>query len=177
MREAAGIRRLFAVRGLPQGAGKLVVLCWTMGGRFAKRPPSRRLFRTSSGRIAQLVEQLTLNQRVPGSSPGAPTKSPKQINQIPRMVRKCATSRTRRHATSDLHLCTRRSRSASDSGKRANHHLISSPDELEATHHWRDSAWGRRGLAFLALGPGNITREPTAFLADRASGWSHLPPD
>ena len=26
------------------------------------------------GRIAQLVEQLTLNQRVPGSSPGAPTK-------------------------------------------------------------------------------------------------------
>ena len=25
------------------------------------------------GRIAQLVEQLTLNQRVPGSSPGAPT--------------------------------------------------------------------------------------------------------
>jgi hypothetical protein len=28
----------------------------------------------TSGRIAQLVEQLTLNQRVPGSSPGAPTK-------------------------------------------------------------------------------------------------------
>ena len=28
------------------------------------------------GRIAQLVEQLTLNQRVPGSSPGAPTKFP-----------------------------------------------------------------------------------------------------
>jgi hypothetical protein len=28
------------------------------------------------GRIAQLVEQLTLNQRVPGSSPGAPTKNP-----------------------------------------------------------------------------------------------------
>src|SRR5262245_50967540 len=26
-----------------------------------------------AGRIAQLVEQLTLNQRVPGSSPGAPT--------------------------------------------------------------------------------------------------------
>ena len=44
-----------------------------MGGPFAKRPPSRRLFRTRSGRIAQLVEQLTLNQRVPGSSPGAPT--------------------------------------------------------------------------------------------------------
>src|SRR5262249_25657089 len=29
-----------------------------------------------SGRIAQLVEQLTLNQRVPGSSPGAPTTLP-----------------------------------------------------------------------------------------------------
>src|SRR5215813_7812469 len=28
---------------------------------------------SSDGRIAQLVEQLTLNQRVPGSSPGAPT--------------------------------------------------------------------------------------------------------
>jgi hypothetical protein len=27
------------------------------------------------GRIAQLVEQLTLNQRVQGSSPCAPTKS------------------------------------------------------------------------------------------------------
>src|SRR6266446_7399234 len=27
-----------------------------------------------SGRIAQLVEQMTLNHRVPGSSPGAPTK-------------------------------------------------------------------------------------------------------
>ena len=28
-----------------------------------------------AGRIAQLVEQLTLNQRVPGSSPGAPTST------------------------------------------------------------------------------------------------------
>src|SRR5215470_10034747 len=74
MREAAGIQRLFAVPAAPQRAGKLAPLCWTMGGRFAKRPPSRRLFRTRSGRIAQLVEQLTLNQRVPGSSPGAPTK-------------------------------------------------------------------------------------------------------
>src|ERR1700757_5436817 len=32
-----------------------------------------------SGRIAQLVEQLTLNQRVPGSSPGAPTKPFKHL--------------------------------------------------------------------------------------------------
>ena len=36
--------------------------------RSAGSPPLQ------SGRIAQLVEQLTLNQRVPGSSPGAPTK-------------------------------------------------------------------------------------------------------
>ena len=34
----------------------------------------RRLSGPSSGRIAQLVEQMTLNHRVPGSSPGAPTK-------------------------------------------------------------------------------------------------------
>src|SRR5262249_56544623 len=38
--------------------------------------PLRGLRRRHSGRIAQLVEQLTLNQRVPGSSPGAPTKNP-----------------------------------------------------------------------------------------------------
>ena len=34
-----------------------------------------------SGRIAQLVEQLTLNQRVPGSSPGAPTKQIKHLQR------------------------------------------------------------------------------------------------
>src|SRR5262249_5418161 len=33
------------------------------------------------GRIAQLVEQLTLNQRVPGSSPGAPTNKIKDLSQ------------------------------------------------------------------------------------------------
>src|SRR5262249_59934197 len=33
-----------------------------------------------SGRIAQLVEQLTLNQRVPGSSPGAPTNKINHLN-------------------------------------------------------------------------------------------------
>ena len=31
------------------------------------------ILKVTGGRIAQLVEQLTLNQRVPGSSPGAPT--------------------------------------------------------------------------------------------------------
>jgi hypothetical protein len=39
----------------------------------------RRLFPAGSGRIAQLVEQMTLNHRVPGSSPGAPTKHFKQF--------------------------------------------------------------------------------------------------
>ena len=37
-------------------------------------PLLRRLSGPVSGRIAQLVEQMTLNHRVPGSSPGAPTK-------------------------------------------------------------------------------------------------------
>ncbi|CAN0504480.1 unnamed protein product, partial [Phaeothamnion confervicola] len=47
--------------------------CWTLRNRFAKRRRPARDFRTGSGRIAQLVEQMTLNHRVPGSSPGAPT--------------------------------------------------------------------------------------------------------
>ena len=38
----------------------------------------RRLSGAGSGRIAQLVEQMTLNHRVPGSSPGAPTKKPRK---------------------------------------------------------------------------------------------------
>jgi hypothetical protein len=41
--------------------------------------PLRGLCRRHSGRIAQLVEQLTLNQRVPGSSPGAPTIDPVEL--------------------------------------------------------------------------------------------------
>jgi hypothetical protein len=72
-RTAAVIQRLFAFAGYPQRPGKLPPVCWTSVGRFAKRRPSAKAFRTGSGRIAQLVEQLTLNQRVPGSSPGAPT--------------------------------------------------------------------------------------------------------
>ena len=35
-----------------------------------------------AGRIAQLVEQLTLNQRVPGSSPGAPTNQIKRLDLV-----------------------------------------------------------------------------------------------
>jgi hypothetical protein len=41
------------------------------------KPESFGIFAT--GRIAQLVEQLTLNQRVPGSSPGAPTNDFKSL--------------------------------------------------------------------------------------------------
>ena len=37
------------------------------------KPPGGCDIRRRGGRIAQLAEQLTLNQRVPGSSPGAPT--------------------------------------------------------------------------------------------------------
>src|SRR5271169_763159 len=73
--KAAGIRQPFLLwqgRGRP---GKPRAACWTSGGRFAKRRPLAKAFRTGSGRIAQLVEQLTLNQRVAGSSPAAPTKA------------------------------------------------------------------------------------------------------
>src|SRR5713226_4793716 len=55
-------------------AGESQLHCWTSGNRFAKRRPLAKAFRAGSGRIAQLVEQMTLNHRVPGSSPGAPTK-------------------------------------------------------------------------------------------------------
>ena len=46
-----------------------------MGGRLCYIPGRLRRFaaRHFDGRIAQLVEQLTLNQRVLGSSPSAPT--------------------------------------------------------------------------------------------------------
>jgi hypothetical protein len=38
----------------------------------------------ADGRIAQLVEQLTLNQRVLGSNPSAPTKLSRQLDSIGR---------------------------------------------------------------------------------------------
>ena len=46
---------------------------WTLPGAFAKPPAPGEILSRHSGRIAQLVEQLTLNQRVQGSSPCAPT--------------------------------------------------------------------------------------------------------
>ena len=56
---------------------------WTRAGRgridAAVGPASRGHTSSTGGRIAQVVEQLTLNQRVVGSSPTAPTK---EINNL-----------------------------------------------------------------------------------------------
>ena len=54
--------------------GPLQQAWWTCLGLLAIRPTLSRRVSGRAGRIAQVVEQLTLNQRVPGSSPGAPTK-------------------------------------------------------------------------------------------------------
>lgn len=48
---------------------------------FAKRRrPRKGPSRNGCGRIAQLVEQLTLNQRVLGSSPSAPTNQNQSVS-------------------------------------------------------------------------------------------------
>ena len=53
------------------------------GGALIDRPlPARTMGRAGEGRIAQLVEQLTLNQRVVGSSPTAPTNPSHRICQL-----------------------------------------------------------------------------------------------
>jgi hypothetical protein len=52
-------------------------LCYMPGLTRERRP------RDFDGRIAQLVEQLTLNQRVQGSSPCAPTIEIKDLADIP----------------------------------------------------------------------------------------------
>src|ERR1700761_5374328 len=68
-------RWLFRYLGGKDRAGKTRAPGSTSRIRFAKRRPLVRAFPGQvSGRIAQLVEQMTLNHRVPGSSPGAPTK-------------------------------------------------------------------------------------------------------
>src|SRR5262245_47848050 len=78
-------------------------LRWTVGTRFATgRSPCGAHPRRRFGRIAQLVEQLTLNQRVPGSSPGAPTKFPQNDNELaleavrPKVARRLSPHRIRR---------------------------------------------------------------------------------
>jgi len=58
-------------------------LPWTARDRFATRPRLRGIAcGRHSGRIAQLVEQLTLNQRVLGSSPSAPTNQIKDLRGL-----------------------------------------------------------------------------------------------
>src|ERR1700739_4576284 len=79
-KKAAGFRRLFSPLQAVPRAGKNPPDCWTSGGRFAKRRPLAKAFRAGRGRIAQLVEQMTLNHRVPGSSPGAPTKQDQALS-------------------------------------------------------------------------------------------------
>jgi hypothetical protein len=66
----------FAIRGALTDPGKLCRFAGHRGVALLNDALLRRFFRTGSGRIAQLVEQMTLNHRVPGSSPGAPTKNP-----------------------------------------------------------------------------------------------------
>ena len=57
-----------------EGRENFLSLAGQWGGALLNDAPRKGFPGTGSGRIAQLVEQLTLNQRVPGSSPGAPTK-------------------------------------------------------------------------------------------------------
>src|ERR1700694_308747 len=73
LRKSRWIPAAFSFLQAPPMGGKTPLACWTSEGRFAKRRPLAKAFRAGSGRIAQLVEQMTLNHRVPGSSPGAPT--------------------------------------------------------------------------------------------------------
>ena len=63
-----GCRRRTAGQGMPFRISQPL--------RANARPPH------AAGRIAQLVEQLTLNQRVAGSSPAAPTKEIKELSKI-----------------------------------------------------------------------------------------------
>ena len=61
---------------------------WTGQGGFAKQPPRfDRPVADQGGRIAQLVEQLTLNQRVVGSIPTAPTIDINGLGQAAREPR------------------------------------------------------------------------------------------
>src|SRR3984893_4223583 len=62
-----------AAFSLSRGPGKPRRLAGHWGVALLNDALLRRLFRAGSGRIAQLVEQMTLNHRVPGSSPCAPT--------------------------------------------------------------------------------------------------------
>ena len=81
VQEAAGyVRRLF-----PLFSEDLKPPCgWTLTSAFAKPRAPGEILPRHSGRIAQLVEQLTLNQRVQGSSPCAPTNLIDHLNHSSR---------------------------------------------------------------------------------------------
>src|SRR5216683_787742 len=68
-----GFRRLFRFPFQRVMPGKSTYLAGHRGVALLNDALLRRLSGPVSGRIAQLVEQMTLNHRVPGSSPGAPT--------------------------------------------------------------------------------------------------------
>ena len=65
----------------PAPAGKTRRVCWTGQTQLAKRRRPAG-YPVGSGRIAQLVEQMTLNHRVVGSIPTAPTKSIKHLASV-----------------------------------------------------------------------------------------------
>jgi hypothetical protein len=54
-------------------AGRSLRLDMASGAVLRERPSAQAPLGPLAGRIAQVVEQLTLNQRVVGSSPTAPT--------------------------------------------------------------------------------------------------------
>ena len=70
----------FACLSGPRKGIAEITACHTLGRLVETRPPGSMPGPAfMAGRIAQLVEQLTLNQRVQGSNPCAPTK---QINHL-----------------------------------------------------------------------------------------------
>jgi hypothetical protein len=71
--DALPVRPAAAISGAPSPRGGMFSLAQANPGELVEVPNLSLLPRL--GRIAQLVEQLTLNQRVQGSSPCAPTKN------------------------------------------------------------------------------------------------------
>ena len=75
--DALPVRPAAAISGAPSPRGGMFSLAQANPGELVEVPNLSLLPRL--GRIAQLVEQLTLNQRVQGSSPCAPTKPLKRL--------------------------------------------------------------------------------------------------
>ena len=78
-------------QALRDGADGIAEICRSWAGQGKNRLLFRRLrSQPVDGRIAQLVEQLTLNQRVLGSSPSAPTIDTRLVVAAETMRRGCA---------------------------------------------------------------------------------------